>query len=343
LQVGSLSRRLAQLALAEGDHGAAHGIALEAARFFEAFLAQQGHRAREPVRLGARRHVTQALLLVARAELALGRAGDADRTLRRAEGYALLVGSAEVDVDLASIKAEAALARGDAGRALGLLQQAAGPARRLQKRHTLVELHHAMARALLALGRVIEALASIRTSLDLVEGMRAEFLALELRSGFLEERQRLYRLAVQVALEAGSEAEAFAFAERARARAFLDLLGSETALSKARAAALAQEELRLRARMAEVRMWAEDEDDIDQVWRQTRVEAVEREYQAFLEQVRKESLEQDLTHGGGTRDAGRDPAPAARGDDAARVLRDRPADGALGHPSPPDRGVPPGR
>lgn len=77
------------------------------------------------------------------------------------------------------------------------------------------------------------------------------------------------------------------------ARAFLDLLGSQTTLSKGKTRALVDEEVRLRARLAEAQAVAQDAGESeDAVAARAPLEAVERDYRVFLERVRKESLEQ---------------------------------------------------
>ncbi|MBI3029073.1 MAG: CHAT domain-containing protein, partial [Candidatus Rokubacteria bacterium] len=91
----------------------------------------------------------------------------------------------------------------------------------------------------------------------------------------------------------GKADEAFSLAERGRSRAFLDLLGTQTVLSKGKTRALVEEEIRLRTRLSEAKVSAQDATDPDdRASAQKKAEAVEREYRAFLERVRKENLEQ---------------------------------------------------
>jgi hypothetical protein len=126
----------------------------------------------------------------------------------------------------------------------------------------------------------------------LVEDVRSELQESNLRSGFLDEKQQLYQLAVTIALQAGQPAEAFGFAEGGRARAFLDLLGGQTTLSKGKTRALVQEEVRLRGRLAEARASAQEQDPGPAGDRLRELEAADREYRTFLERVRKDNLEQ---------------------------------------------------
>ncbi len=293
-QMGNLSRNLAQAALQQGNAVDAQAAALEAAHFFETFISRADPRMPERAKENARRSAADALILVARTQLTTGKLEEAEKTLAWAQGYARLVASPDLDIDLLGVAANVALARKDLAHAVSLLDQALGLAQRLGKPQALIRLHQSKARALLlAADRAGEALASIRTALTLVEEVRGELQQSDLRSGYLEDKAGMYQLAVGVALRAGQPDEAFAFAERGRARAFLDLLGSQTTLSKGKTRALVQEEVRLRARLGEARALAQEQEDgsgEDRV--RAQVEAADREYRAFLERVRKENLEQ---------------------------------------------------
>src|SRR5262249_60392346 len=87
--------------------------------------------------------------------------------------------------------------------------------------------------------------------------------------------------------------EGLGLGERGRWRAFLDLLGSQTTLSKGRTRGLVDEEVRLRARLAEARAIVRESSDLEESERTgALVEAADREYRAFLERVRSESREQ---------------------------------------------------
>ena len=124
-----------------------------------------------------------------------------------------------------------------------------------------------------------------------IEDVRAELGDSELRSGYFEGKQGIYERAVNLALQAQHPDEAFDLAERGRSRTFLDLLGSQTTLSKGRTRALVDEEVRLRARLAEAQAQAQDAGEESDRAR-AQLEALDRDYRAFLVRVRKESLEQ---------------------------------------------------
>src|SRR5262249_24014121 len=127
----------------------------------------------------------------------------------------------------------------------------------------------------------------------LVEDVRGALQDAALRSGYLEDKQDMYQGAVWSAVFLGKPDEAFTLAERGRSRAFLDLLGTQTVLSKGRTRALGEEESRLRARLSEARALVDDAAETgDGAAARSRVAAAEQAYREFLDRVRKESLEQ---------------------------------------------------
>src|SRR5207245_10423607 len=112
-----------------------------------------------------------------------------------------------------------------------------------------------------------------------------------LRSGFFERKQYSYYYAVDLALQAPHPEEAFSLAERSRSRTFLDLLGSQPTRSKGRTRALVDEEVRLRARLAEAKADAQDGSASAESSRaRAQLEALDRDYRAFLDRVRTEDL-----------------------------------------------------
>ena len=136
------------------------------------------------------------------------------------------------------------------------------------------------------LGRLDDALVAARSAITRLEDVRGELNDPGQRATFLESRQGIYQTAIRIALRGGKAEDAFAIAERSRARAFLDLLGSQTVLSKGRTRALVQEETRLRALLQEAAEVAEGSKA------RARIVSAERDYKAFLDRVRKENGEQ---------------------------------------------------
>ena len=259
-------------------------------QIIEAVLAD----ARRPDRAAAhRRLAAHSLVTVGKAELALGHPAEAQAAFDRARQYAKVAGAPDVEGAALGAAGSAALQRNDFAAAFPLYQDAlrlAGPSGNV---HELIQLHSGAARSLAGLGRSEEALAEARRAIALIEDVRAELGEPGLRSSFLDDRQAIYHSAVHMALRSKQPDEAFELAERSRARAFLDLLGNRATLSKGRTRALVDEEVALRARIAEARAAASDADDETDA-RRARVaaETAEKAYRAFLDRVRKESLEQ---------------------------------------------------
>jgi CHAT domain-containing protein len=173
----------------------------------------------------------------------------------------------------------------------GPREQGVTVSKRIGRTGRLPWLYQGQSRALAGLGRPGEALDAAREAVRLTEEIRADLGDASLRGGFLEDKQAIYQHAVSVALQAQHPAEAFALSERSRSRSFLDLLGSQTTLFKGRTRALVDEEVRLRARLTEARARVQEPDG-EEAPARAEVEALDRDYRAFLDRVRKESLEQ---------------------------------------------------
>ncbi len=289
---GFLLNGLALVAYARRDYETALARNSEAARYFEATESRLPPRASERMRTNLRRWAANAFYGVGRAQLALGHLGEAEVAFDRGLEYARRSGLREIEMELLSGQGSLALARRDWPKALATYQQCIALSNQIKRAGARETLYLGQSRALVGLGRTEEALAAAREAVRHVEELRADLGAPGLRSGFLEERQAIYQHAVFLALQARQPEEAFAFAERSRSRTFLDLLGGETTLSKGRTRALVDEEVRLRARLAEARARAQDADGEESEGARTEAEALARDDRAFLDRVRKESLEQ---------------------------------------------------
>jgi len=290
---GYLLNGLGMVAYAQRDYPTALARSREAAEFFDGFENRLPPRAPEALRTKVRRWAAASFLWTGRAELALGHPDEADAAFGRGLAYARLTGLRQAEIALLSGQGRLALARQDWPRALDIYGKCITLSQQIQDTGGLGGLYQGQSRALVGLGRIEEAFAAAREAVHHVEEIRADLGDASLRSGFFEDKQAIYRHAVYLALRAQHPDEAFALAEQSRSRTFLDLLGSQTTLSKGRTRALVDEEVRLRSRLAEARAEAEDaagSDGSDQARR--RAEALDRDYRAFLDRVRKESLEQ---------------------------------------------------
>jgi CHAT domain-containing protein len=292
--VGYLSNSLALVAYAQQDYQTALERATQAAQFLEGASAHPPRRAPERHRVNMRRLAAMSLVSVGRAQLALGHPNEAEAAFDRAHKYARSVGLREIDIEIAQGQGVLALSRQDWSRALGVYQQGIALANQIKQTGALMWLNHGLARALSGLGRIDEALAAAREAVRYVEELRGELGASDLRSGFVEGKQGIYQEAIRLALQAQHPAEAFALAEGSRARAFLDLLGSQTTLSKGRTRGLVDAEVRLRARLAQAQAQAslQDTGGTEESERAQALIDADRDYRAFLDRVRKESLEQ---------------------------------------------------
>jgi len=287
---GQLLSGLGAVAYAQQDYPAALAANTQAAQFFAAAESRLPANASERIRGKMRRWTARAYSGIGRAELALGHRDEAEAAFDRGLKAARASGLREMELELLAGQGGLALARQDWTKALGLYQRGVTLAAQIKRTRSVPGLYVGQSRALAGLGRTDEAFAAARQAVSHIEEIRADLDDATLRSSFFDDKQGVYRQAVSLALEAQRPDEAFALAERSRSRTFLDLLGSQTTLSKGRTRALVDEEVRLRARLAAAQ---DDDSGTDETERPAaQVEALDRDYRAFLERVRKESLEQ---------------------------------------------------
>jgi len=290
---GFLLNNLAQVAYAQQDFKTALARNTQAAQYFEGPAARLGPQASERLRSNMRRWAASSFLGIGRAQLALGHPDEADAAFDRGLKYARLSGFREVEADLLAGQGSLALSRQDWSKALGIYQQSIALSDQMRRISDHPYLYHGLARSLAGLGRTDEAFAAAREAVRYVEELRADLGDSALRSGFFEGKQGIYHYAVNLALQAQQPEEAFSLAERSRSRTFLDLLGGQTTLSKGRTRALVDEEVRLRARLAEAKAETQDESGSAESTRaRAQLEALDRDYRAFLDRVKKENLEQ---------------------------------------------------
>jgi len=290
---GFLLNGLAKVANARNDYQRALAYNTQAAQFFEGVHARLGPKAPERVRTNMRRWAAMSFYGIGRDELALGHPDEADAAFDKGLKYARLSGLREIEAEILGGQGSLALSRQDWSKAAGIYQRGIALAIQTKKMGALAHLNQGLARALSGLGRTDEALAASREAVRNVEEIRGDLGEAGLRSGYFEDKQRIYYLAVQLALQALHQEEAFELAERSRSRSFLDLLGSQTTLSKGRTRALVDEEVRLRARLAEAQAQAQEAGEQGESTAARAVtEALDRDYKAFLDRVRKENREQ---------------------------------------------------
>jgi CHAT domain-containing protein len=290
---GYLLNELATIAFMQKDYQTALRYNTRAAQYFETEEANAPPQMGERMRTSLRRWAAASFVGIGRDQQALGNADAADAAYAKGLKYAKLSGLREVETQMVGAQANAALAKKDWAKALALYQQAIALYSQTKMGNISPGLYQGQSRALEGLGRFDEALVSMRESVRLIEEVRADLTDSDLRSEFFEGKQGLYQHAVLLALEAQQPEEAFSLSERSRSRTFLDLLGSQTTLSKGRTRALVAEEVQLRARLAQARAQAQETEDAEEsAYARATAEALDRDYKAFLERVKKENLEQ---------------------------------------------------
>ena len=290
---GYLLNNLAMVAYAQHDYQTALARNTQASQYFQEWEATMGRRASESMRTKVHRWNAMSLYGIGRAQLALKHPDEAEAAFDRSLKYARATGLHEVEIDILGGQANLAVSRKDWTRAADLYQQSIALCAQLRRVGGMPNLYGGLARAYAELGRTDEALAASREAVRHVEDIRADLGDSDLRSGYFEGKQGIYQEAVFLALQAQHPDEAFGLAERSRSRTFLDLLGSSTTLSKGRTRALVDEEVRLRARLSEAQAQAQEGPEFPESDRsRAEIEALDRDYRAFLARVRKESLEQ---------------------------------------------------
>ena len=291
---GDFARGLATVAFSAGDFQETVRRGNEAIQLYEKYLAAlHTDSPLDPRRRGGRRSMGWGLYLVGNAYRRLGQLDAAEPYYDRALAIARELRFAALEADALTQLGWAALARRDRAKALGHFEEARALGERMNYAPLLLWAQAGIGWSHFWERRYDQALPAFRKALDLVEDLRADLQDPGLRSGFLEDKQQIYHGAVWSALLLGKADEAFSLAERGRSRAFLDLLGSQTVLSKGKTRALVEEEVRLRARLSEAKALAQDATGGgEQASAQKQMEAAERAYRAFLERVRLENREQ---------------------------------------------------
>ena len=290
---GYLLNNLAMVAYAQRDYQTALARNTQASQYFQEWEATMGRRAPDRARTNVHRWNAMSLYGIGRAQLALKHPDEAEAAFERSLKYARSTGLHEVEIDILAGQANLAVSRKDWTRAADLYQQSIALSTQLRRVGALPNLNSGLARAYAELGRTDDALAASGEAVRYVEDIRADLGDSDLRSGYFEGKQGIYQQAVFLALQAQHPDEAFDLAERSRSRTFLDLLGNNTTLSKGRTRALVDEEVRLRARLSEAQARAQEGAESPESDRaRAQIEALDRDYRAFLARVRKESLEQ---------------------------------------------------
>jgi len=289
---GVFARSLADLAYPRRDFPAASQQASDAVKQFEQFLANQSASGFDQGRRNAQRNLTLALGVVGDAERQMGNATAAAQALNRRAQVARDLGAPELELGARNSLGYLAVSQKDYPEAIRQFDETKRLAVATRSPAFVMWASNGIGRARLQELRFAEALEAYKDAIAQAESLRGSMQDAALRSGFLEDKQEMYLGAVWSAVALHKPEEAFALAERARSRALLDLLGTQTVLSKGKTHALVEEEVRLRARLAAAKAAAEDASEDDTADARADVEAADRAYRDFLDRVRKESVEQ---------------------------------------------------
>jgi tetratricopeptide (TPR) repeat protein len=291
---GFLQNDLATILFTQKDFQTALAYNTQAAQYFESTESSRQAASRpERFRQNLRRWAAASYYGIGRDQQAMGNLDAADAAFAKGLSYARLTGLRESEMHMLSAQASLALARKDWAKALALFQQSIALANQAKITRGVPGLYLGQSRALEGLGRMDEALASMRETVRLIEEVRADVIDADLRTEFFEGKQNVYQHAVHLALQAQKPEEAFTLSEQSRSRTFLDLLGSQTTLSKGRTRALVSEEVQLRARLAEAKAEEQQAEGVEESTRaKAQADALDRDYKAFVERVRRENIEQ---------------------------------------------------
>ncbi len=289
---GAFQRALAGLSYGRRDFPAAAREGSEAVKQLEQYLATRPTSGFDQARRNGQRNLALALAVVGDAERQMGNTAAATTALTRRVQVARDLGATDLELGARNSLGYLAIAKGDIPEALRQLEEAKKMAIATDNPAFVMWASNGIGRAHFREGHFAESFEAYKQAVALAESQRGALQDAGLRSGYLEDKQEMYHGAVQSAVALRKPEEAFALAERARSRAFLDLLGSQTVLSKGKTRALVEEEGRLRARLAASKASAEEAGEDDAEEARADSEAAEQDYREFLDRVRKENLEQ---------------------------------------------------
>jgi CHAT domain-containing protein/Tfp pilus assembly protein PilF len=159
----------------------------------------------------------------------------------------------------------------------------------------LWQIHYGRARVQIHAGDRHKAVAELKATVQIIESVRERLREDRFRAGYIHDKYQVYITLVQLQLELGLIKQAFSTAERLRARSFLDQLENGGPVSRNEQEG--QIEFALRERIRQLQSTLEEENDLTPPdRRQMAVDtfsrellAAEREYQAFLDDIKGRS------------------------------------------------------
>mgnify|MGYP001606568990 CR=1 FL=1 len=159
----------------------------------------------------------------------------------------------------------------------------------------LWQIHYGIARAQIHAGERHKAIAELETAVQIIESVRERLREERFRAGYIQDKYQVYITLVQLQLELGLMKQAFSTAERLRARSFLDQLENGGPVSRNEQER--QVEFALRERIRQLQSTLDAENELTPPDRRqmavdafsTELLAAEREYQAFLDDIKGRS------------------------------------------------------
>ena len=159
----------------------------------------------------------------------------------------------------------------------------------------LWQIHYGRARVQIHAGDRHKAIAELQVTVQIIESVRERLREDRFRAGYVQDKYQVYITLVQLQLELGLMQQAFSTAERLRARSFLDQLENSGPVSRNEQEG--QIEFALRERIRQLQSSLDEENDLTPPDRRqmavdtfsSELLAAEREYQAFLDDIKGRS------------------------------------------------------
>jgi CHAT domain-containing protein len=221
----------------------------------------------------------------------------AETEARQALAIAEPVGAAYLLAEAWYGIAEADRGRGEQEAALKAYQNAEKSLGETGDPGLLWKMHHGRAKSLLQLGQQQAAIGELEAAVRVIESVRAQVREERFKAGYLQDKYQVYIDLVRLQLELGQVSQAFSTAERLRTRSFLDQLANDGPLT--RNEAQRRRDIALRERVRQLQTALEEEQQLSEpARRQIAIETfsselllAEREYQAFLDDMRERTEE----------------------------------------------------
>jgi CHAT domain-containing protein len=220
---------------------------------------------------------------------------EADAEARRALAIATETNAVFVEAEARYALGELARLQGRPKAALGSYAAAQTVLAKTADPELQWQIHYGRGRAQVLLGERQNAISELQAAVRIIESVRDRLREERFKSGYVQDKYKVYVDLVRLQLELGLTREAFSTAERLRARSFLDQLANGGPVSRNERER--QQEFALRERVRQLqKALAEEQELAPHERRQLAVEMfsselimAEREYQTFLDDIKGHS------------------------------------------------------